>query len=42
MIEAIVALLLIVNNEIVEHRIQPGMSGCLKGKRVAERQAQGW
>ena len=38
MIETIVALLLIVNNEIVEHRIQPAMSDCLKGKRIAERQ----
>ena len=41
MIETIVALLLIVNNEIVEHRIQPAMSDCLKGKRVAERQLKG-
>ena len=38
MIETIVALLMIVNNEIKEHRIQPSMSACLKGKRVAERQ----
>ena len=37
MIETVVALLLIVNNEIVEHRIQPSMSECLRGKRVANR-----
>lgn len=28
---------MIVNGEIKEHRIQPSMSECLKGKRVAER-----
>lgn len=39
MIETVVALLMIVNNEIKEHRIQPAMSDCLKGKRVAERSA---
>ena len=37
MIETIVALLMIVNNEIKEHRIQPSMSDCLKGKRLAMR-----
>ena len=37
MIEIVVALLMIVNGEIKEHRIQPAMSDCLKGKRVAER-----
>ena len=41
MIETIVALLMIVNNEIKEHRIQDTMSTCLKGKRVAERQLKG-
>tara|TARA_R100000149_G_C5801530_1_gene88593 strand:+ start:421 stop:630 length:210 start_codon:yes stop_codon:yes gene_type:complete len=35
--EIVVALLMIVNNEIKEHRIQPSMSECLKGKRVASR-----
>ena len=42
--ELIVALLMIVNGEIKEHRIQvdpesgkPSMSMCLKGKRVAKR-----
>ena len=37
MIETVVALLMIVNNEIKEHRIQESMSECLKGKRVASR-----
>jgi len=37
MTELIVALLMIVNGEIKEHRIQPSMSECLKGKRVASR-----
>ena len=37
MIETVVALLMIVNNEIKEHRIQDSMSECLKGKRVASR-----
>ena len=38
MIETVIALLMMVNNEIKEHRIQPSMSTCLKGKRVAMRQ----
>ena len=33
----IVALLMIINGEIKEHRIQESMSECLKGKRVAMR-----
>ena len=37
MIEMVVALLMIVNGEIKEHRIQDGMSQCLKGKRIAMR-----
>ena len=37
MTELIVALLMIVNGEIKEHRIQQSMSECLKGKRVAMR-----
>ena len=37
MIETVVALLMLVNNEIKEHRIQVSMSECLKGKRVAMR-----
>ena len=27
-----------MDNEIQEHRIQPSMSACLKGKRIAMRQ----
>jgi len=38
MIETVVALLMIVNSEIKEHRIQDTLSVCLKGKRQAERQ----
>ena len=37
MIEIVVALLMIVNGEIKEHRIQESMSTCLKGKRIANR-----
>ena len=37
MTELIIALLMIVNGEIKEHRIQETMSECLKGKRVATR-----
>ena len=38
MTELVVALLMIINGEIKEARIQPSMSECLKGKRVAKRQ----
>ena len=34
----VVALLMFVNFEIKEHRIQPSMAICLRGKREAERQ----
>ena len=37
MTELIIALLMIVNGEIKEHRIQETMSECLKGKRIAMR-----
>ena len=37
MIETVVALLMFVNNEIKEHRIQESMAVCLRGKRHAER-----
>ena len=37
MIESVVALLMFVNGEIKEHRIQESMSECLKGKRIAMR-----
>ena len=35
--ETVVALLMFVNFEIKEHRIQPNMAICLRGKRAAER-----
>jgi hypothetical protein len=38
MIETVVALLMLVNGEIKEHRIQDSMAICLRGKRTAERQ----
>ena len=38
--ELIIALLMIVNGEIKEHRIQESMSNCLKGKRIAKREAK--
>ena len=37
MIETVFALLLIIDHEIKEHRIQPDMATCLRGKRKAER-----
>ena len=37
MVETVVALLMFVGAEIKEHRIQPSMSECLKGKRLATR-----
>ena len=37
MIETVVALCMFVAGELTEHRIQPAMSNCLKGKRLAER-----
>ena len=38
MTEMVIALLLLVNNEITEARIQPSLNECLKGKRIANRQ----
>ena len=40
MIETVVALLMIINGEIKEARIQQSMSDCLKGKRVAKRESK--
>ena len=37
MIETVIVLLMFVGAEIKEHRIQPSMSECLKGKRHASR-----
>mgnify|MGYP000435575069 CR=1 FL=1 len=41
MIETVVALCMFVAGELKEHRIQPAMSDCLKGKRQAERDVNG-
>ena len=41
MTEIVIALLMIVNGEIKEHRIQESMSNCLKGKRIAMRSNTG-
>ena len=35
MVAEIVALLMFIGPDIKEHRIQPSMSDCLKGKRIA-------
>ena len=40
MTEMVIALLMIVNSEIKEHRIQESMSKCLKGKRIAMRESK--
>jgi hypothetical protein len=37
MIAEVVALLMFIGPDIKEHRIQPNMATCLRGKRVAER-----
>ena len=37
-VESVIALLMFVNGEIKEHRIQDNMATCLRGKRQAERQ----
>ena len=39
MIESVIALCMFIAGELTEHRIQPAMSDCLKGKRIAERSA---
>ena len=39
--EIVIALLMIVNGEIIEHRIQESMSNCLIGKRIAMRSTTG-
>ncbi len=40
MTELVIALLMIINGEIKEARIQTSMSDCLKGKRVAKRESK--
>jgi hypothetical protein len=37
MTEIVVALLMLVNGEIKEARIQPGYAECMKGARIAKR-----
>ena len=37
MIESVVGLLMFINGEIKEHRIQESMASCLRARRVAER-----
>jgi hypothetical protein len=39
--QMVIALLMLVNNEIKEARLQPDLSSCLKGKRVANRSNTG-
>jgi len=38
MIEAVIGLLMFINGEIKEARLQKSMAECLRGKRTAERQ----
>jgi len=38
MIETIVALLLILNGNIIEHTYKDNMASCLKSKRIASRE----
>ena len=40
MIEMVVALLMYLNGDIVEHTYKDKMSECLKSKRIAERQVR--
>ena len=39
--QVIIALLMLVNNEIKEARLQPNLSSCLSGKRIANRSNTG-
>jgi len=38
MIETVVALLLILNGNIIEHTFKDNLSSCLKSKRIASRE----
>ena len=40
MIETVVALLMMLKGDIVEHTYKEKMSECLKSKRIAERQVR--
>jgi hypothetical protein len=37
MLEAVIALCLFINGQLIEHRVQDSISECLKHKREAER-----
>ena len=38
MIETVVVLLLILNGNIIEHTYKDSMAGCLKSRRIAQRE----
>jgi|TARA_Y100000294_G_scaffold43470_1_gene39803 hypothetical protein len=38
MIETVVALLLVLNGNIIEHTFKKNLSECLKSKRIAQRE----
>ena len=38
MIETVIALIMFLNGDIVEHTYKEKMSACLKSKRIAERE----
>jgi hypothetical protein len=38
MIESVVALIMLLNGNIVEHTYKENLSACLKSKRIAERE----
>ena len=38
--QTVIALLMLINNEIKEARIQDDLSSCLKGKRLAMREVK--
>ena len=40
MIESVVALLMMLKGDVVEHTYKEKMSECLKSKRIAERQVR--
>ena len=39
-ISSVVALCMFIGGVLTEHRIQPAMSDCLKGKRIANREVK--
>ena len=40
MIETVVALLMMLKGDVIEHTYNENMSDCLKSKRIAERQVR--